>query len=241
MAANQVVPESEQQIAAMFDRIAPRYDLLNKVLSGRQDVRWRKFLVEWLRPAAGGRLLDVATGTGDVIAAIIQAGRDFAEYWGVDISKEMLRCAGPKLAAIGQGKSLHFEQMSAESLKFPDAHFSATTISFGLRNVVNREAAIREFARVLRPDGQLLILEFFTPPQGLLSRLFSFYFYRILPTIGGLLSDRTAYKYLPNSVAGFYSFGELLAVLDRNGFQVGRTKKFLFGWCCLIEAVRKPR
>jgi demethylmenaquinone methyltransferase/2-methoxy-6-polyprenyl-1,4-benzoquinol methylase len=232
-------PGSEKQIAAMFDRIAPRYDLLNKLLSARQDIRWRNQLVRWLSASARGRFLDVATGTGDVIAAVIKAGRQYSEYWGVDISPEMLRFAEPKLARIEHSSQVAFREMSAEKLDFPDQNFEALTISFGLRNVVHPDIALKEFARVLKPGSQLMILEFFTPGQDLLSRIFGFYFHKVLPKIGGLISDREAYRYLPNSVGGFYTLPQLQTQLKLSGFKPGRIRKYLFGWCVLVEAIRE--
>jgi demethylmenaquinone methyltransferase/2-methoxy-6-polyprenyl-1,4-benzoquinol methylase len=232
-------PGSEKQIAAMFNRIAPRYDLLNKLLSARQDIRWRNQLVRWLSPTAKGRFLDVATGTGDVIAAVIKAGLNYSEYWGVDISSEMLKFAEPKLARAKTSTQVGFREMSAEKLEFPDQHFEALTISFGLRNVVRPDVALNEFARVLKSGSQLMILEFFTPGEDLLSRFFGFYFHKVLPKIGGLISDREAYRYLPNSVGGFYTLPQLQSQLKSSGFRPGRVRKYLFGWCVLVEAIRE--
>jgi len=234
------VPESEQKIAAMFDRIAPRYDLLNRLLSGRQDVRWRRHMINQIDvPAANSTYLDVATGTGDVLVEVMKRRPSFSRFIGVDISQQMLKYAEPKVQRAAQGKSFELGCVSAEALQQADASVSCLTISFGLRNVVNKVIALNEFARVIKSNGQLFILEFFTPPAGFITRTFEFYFRNILPRIGSLFSDRSAYEYLPQSVAGFYSIGELAAALDQNGFHHIKVKKFLFGWCCLVSARRK--
>ena len=183
---------NESTIAEMFDRIAPRYDFLNSLLSMRQDRRWRTQLASWLPPAYKGKILDVACGTGDVLQTVFEKRKDFTNFVGVDISKEMLKVADKKLEAI---EGLRLEQQSAETLKFKNKEFDAVTISFGLRNVQNKEKALEEFHRVLKKGGTLLVLEFFQSKTGLLSKLFRFYFHYILPMIGSVFSDKKAYKY----------------------------------------------
>jgi len=125
--------------------------------------------------------------------------------------------------------------MSAERLGFSDRSFSAVTISFGLRNVVDKKKALAEFSRVLRPQGSLLILEFFPLKAGLLNTLFQFYFQRILPVIGGLFSDKQAYQYLPQSVGSFLTVNELEQQALVYGLKLARKKSFLFGSCMLVE------
>ncbi len=232
-------PQSEAHIAAMFDRVAPRYDLLNRLLSARQDQRWRRHLTAMIPFRPGGRYLDVATGTGDVLVAAARTHSEYEAFVGVDISQEMLVRAKEKTATAGFAAKSEFRKLSAEALDpLPTASFDCLSISFGLRNVVRRENALREFHRVLAPAGVLLILEFFLPKKGLLARLFQFYFHGVLPLIGGLLSDKAAYKYLPESVGSFYEAGELRDVLYRIGFKVDQTKSFLFGSCRLIRATK---
>lgn len=229
-------PESEARIAAMFDRIAPRYDLLNRLLSARQDQRWRRRLVGMVPYRPGGRYLDVATGTGDVLTAVAAARPEYGTLLGVDISAKMLDIAARKAAALGD--RVGFRAMSAEALRLPDAGFDCLSIAFGLRNVVRRDAALREFHRVLAPGGTLLILEFFLPRRGALALLFQLYFHHILPRIGALLSDREAYRYLPQSVGSFYEPEALRERLYETGFTVEETVNFLFGACRLVRAVK---
>jgi len=222
----------------MFDRIAPRYDLLNRLLSARQDQRWRRRLTAMVPYRPGGRHLDVATGTGDVLLAVAGAHTEYEAFVGVDISAEMLGRAAEKVRAAGIQPKTELKRMSAEQLELPAEAFDCLSIAFGLRNVVRREEALRSFYTVLRPGGTLLILEFFLPRRGLLALLFKAYFHGILPLIGGLLSDREAYRYLPESVGSFYTADELRKVLYETGFQVETVESFLFGACRLVKATK---
>ena len=227
---------SEMSIAEMFDRIAFRYDFLNALLSMKQDRRWRRILASWLPQGEQGSLLDVACGTGDVLQTVMQRRKNFTSFVGVDISKEMLKLAEKKLGPEVQAPSLVLKPMSAEALNFPPQSFDALTISFGLRNVHDKEKALREFHRVLKTGASLLVLEFFQSPPGLMNRLFRFYFHVLLPWIGGIFSDKKAYAYLPRSVENFYTVPEFTEVLQKNGFELTRKKVFLWGACVLVEA-----
>lgn len=231
-------PTDEGQIAAMFDRVAPRYDFLNALLSLKQDRRWRGILVALIPFKPAGSLLDVATGTGDVVFAAMTQRKEYAGFTGVDISEKMLALAGLKSHEQKLANMVQFRQMSAEKLELPDGSFDCVTISFGLRNVVDKEAALKEFSRVLKPKGTLLIMEFFTPRSSVMAKIFDFYFRNILPVIGGLFSDREAYTYLPRSVSGFYSPDQLRGALYRAGFLVNQEVSFLFGACKIIQARR---
>ncbi|MFK7872704.1 MAG: bifunctional demethylmenaquinone methyltransferase/2-methoxy-6-polyprenyl-1,4-benzoquinol methylase UbiE [Oligoflexales bacterium] len=226
-----VKPQSEQVIAGMFDKIAPRYDMLNLILSAGQDRRWRRHLIRNIPKNA--RLLDVATGTADVLIA---ASNQTSHLQGVDISKGMLALGERKLKKHNIVADL--QTMSAEALAFAPHSFDCVTISFGLRNVVDQKKAIREFHRVLTSSGRLLILEFFLPKSGMLSRFFQFYFHQILPRIGGALSDSSAYRYLPKSVEDFNSADALELKLREAGFQSVEQVSFLFGACRLVIANR---
>lgn len=231
-------PESELKIAGMFDRIAPRYDLLNRLLSARQDQRWRRHLVRNVPYRPGGTYVDVATGTGDVLQAVATEHGEYGQFLGVDISSQMLKLAEKKCASEIKSGRARFANMSAERLDVPDASVDTLSISFGLRNVVRKDNALTEFQRVLKKGGVLLILEFFIPKRGLPGAFFQLYFHYILPFIGGLLSDRSAYTYLPQSVGSFYSPEELRTALYDRGFVVDSVKNFLFGACRLVRATR---
>lgn len=231
-------PVDESAIAAMFDRISSRYDLLNRLLSARQDVRWRSKLLSMVPYRPEGHFLDIATGTGDVILSAAKQHPEYDSFIGGDISEGMLRFAQKKAADAKLDHAIEWRTMSAENITVPDDSCDCLSISFGLRNVVNKDKALNEFSRVLKNGGVLLILEFFTPEGGLMSRLFQFYFHYILPVIGRLFSEKEAYKYLPTSVASFYSQQELRTALRAKGFIVDREINYLFGSCRLVKARR---
>lgn len=232
----------DMNIEDMFDRIAFRYDFLNSLLSLRQDRRWRRKLVSALPEVQEGKLLDIACGTGDVLQTALRQRKDYVDFTGVDISKAMLALADKKLTKsfLFEKKSLTLKQMSAESLSFADNSFDALTISFGLRNVENKEKALSEFLRILKPGASLFVLEFFNSSSGFMSKVFRFYFHVILPFVGGVFSDKKAYSYLPQSVDRFYTLPEFQKRVSQLGFENIQSKTFLWGACVLVEA-RKPR
>ena len=230
-------PQSETIVAEMFDRIAGRYDLLNHLLSLNIDKLWRKHLVNALPVRRDMEILDVATGTCDVMLAIEnQRGSTVRKMTGVDISAGMLEHGRRKLAAAGLAAKSTLQVMSASRLEFPAHTFDGITIAFGLRNVVEKEKALSEFRRCLKPAGVVGVLEFFQPDNTIMAKGFMFYFNRILPAIGSALSDRVAYTYLPRSVEGFYSAPELKKKMAETGFSDIREQRFLFGACRLITA-----
>ena len=226
--------DRENTIANMFDRIAGRYDFLNRLLSFRQDVRWRKIMMSHVPFVPQGRFLDVATGTGDVLVRAMIDHSEYGDFLGVDISKNMLHLADHKTKFFEPKP--RFEVMSAEAINLASDSIDCLTISFGLRNVVDKKVALNEFQRVLKPGASLLILEFFKPRFSIMAKCFRFYFHRILPFIGGLFSDKKAYRYLPESVDEFFSEDKLRNLLAEAGFRVDFGRRFLFGGCVLIKA-----
>ncbi len=200
----------------MFSSIAPSYDTLNRLLSFGVDRRWRR---QAARAALGGgaeRVLDVATGTGDLAMTLAEMAPQ-AEVVGVDFAEPMLDRARAKARA--QGARIHFEVGDGTRLRFPDDSFDAVTIGYGLRNFDDIDAGLREFLRVLRPGGRLVVLEFPPPPGGLFGALYRFYFTRVLPAVGGLVSGRgSAYRYLPASVMAFPSPQALADLMRAVGF-----------------------
>jgi demethylmenaquinone methyltransferase/2-methoxy-6-polyprenyl-1,4-benzoquinol methylase len=229
---------SEASIAEMFDTIAPRYDFLNSLLSLNQDKRWRKKLIALIPTKFNGVLVDMATGTGEVIVQAAKKRREYATFIGVDISAQMLQRAEEKVAKAELAQSISFKQASCEQTGLAAQSCDCITIAFGLRNTIDKDQALGEFHRVLKSGGALLILEFFPPSGTLLARLFQFYFRRILPLIGGLLSNKAAYTYLPESVQGFYQAAELQTKLHSLGFSPVKSLSFLCGSCRLL-VVRK--
>jgi demethylmenaquinone methyltransferase / 2-methoxy-6-polyprenyl-1,4-benzoquinol methylase len=208
-----------ERIQEMFDTIAPRYDFLNRLLSFGIDRRWRRFAVRQLALPPAGRVLDVATGTGDVALEIARQARQDITIVGVDISREMMELGRRKVLASPFAGRITFESAPCEALPFPDASFDGVTIAFGIRNVVDRPGGLREMHRILKPGGRAVILEFSTPRSRLFKSLYYFYFLRVLPVIGGLFSKFSAYKYLPDSVLGFPTQEEFKALMAEAGFR----------------------
>lgn len=232
------------QVAAMFDRIAPRYDLLNRVLSAGVDVRWRRRAVRVLGRALeqawgrceGLRLLDVATGTADL--ALEAARLAPREVVGVDPAEGMLARGHRKVAARGLAGVVRLETGASEALPFGDASFDGALCAFGVRNFEDLGAGLREIARVLRPGAPLVVLEF-SRPSGPLAPAFAFYFRHLLPRIGGLVSgDRGAYTYLHDSVQTFPEGPAFLAELAAAGLAPVRQERLTGGIATLYLAAR---
>lgn len=195
---------ARDDVRAMFDRIVPRYDLMNRLMTGGRDVAWRRLAVREAlrgRDPAVMRALDVATGTGDLAMTMRDAG--VGQVVGLDFSAAMLEEARRKDASSGKTR-VDWVHGDAMALPFPDGLFDVVTVGFGLRNMPSYEGALREMARVLRPGGTLVCLETTPLTVPVLRRLFDLYFSRVVPLIGGVLSgDRDAYAYLPASAAAF--------------------------------------
>ena len=203
----------------MFDRIAPTYDMLNHTLSWSIDRLWRRRVARIVGRGAPQRILDVATGTGDL--AILLARRiPGVRVLGIDLSERMLEVARRKAAACGLDERVALEVGDAERLEVPDAAMDAVTAAFGVRNFGDLDRGLREMARTIKPGGRIVLLEFSRPRNRLVRALYEFYSYRILPRIGGLVSkDRQAYEYLPASVGEFLSPPEFLEAMARAGFR----------------------
>lgn len=215
----------KEQIRTMFDRIAPTYDLLNRTLSLRIDTLWRRRVVrlaaeptgekgDGAEPQPVRKILDVATGTGDLALALARRCPE-AEVTGLDLSAAMLAEARRKAEARGAGERVRFEEGDAEAMPFGEEVFDVVTVAFGVRNFGDLEAGLREMVRVLRTGGRIVVLELSNPDNPLFGALYRWYSHRLLPRIGGLVSrDRNAYRYLPGSVDEFpvpARFSELLA------------------------------
>ncbi len=192
-------------VERMFSAIAPRYDFLNRLLSAGYDRAWRRQAVAATALPREGILLDVCTGTADLA---LEAARQFpdARIVGVDFSRPMIALGAAKIGGARLTDRVRLEVAQAEALPFADGSFDAVTVAFGLRNLPDRLPGLREMCRVLRPGGRAVILEFTTPPGALLRRAYLWYFHRVLPRIGRLVSGHPlAYSYLPASVADFPS------------------------------------
>lgn len=218
----------KQAVRSMFDRIAPRYDLLNHLLSAGIDRGWRRAAVAYLDAPADARILDLCTGTADLLVEAI-ARRPARRGTGVDFSLEMLRRADDKLRRQGLSARAALLAGDAERLPFLGALFDGALIAFGIRSVPMQEAALGEILRVLKPGGRLVVLEFSTP-RGAMGVLYRLYTRHVLPRIGGLISgDRGAYAYLPASIERFPSPEAFAESLRRAGFSGVRYRPLTFG------------
>lgn len=206
-------------VRQMFDDISHRYDLLNRLLSFGIDRRWRRFAVSQLSIPKNGRVLDIATGTCDVALEVAQQSDSSVTIIGEDFTQGMLVQGQAKLNSSEYGSRIMLVNAPCEAIPHPDATFDAITIAFGIRNVVDRQAGLCEMFRVLKPGGRAVILEFSNPRSRLFRQLYYFYFQKILPTIGGLISKRSAYQYLPDSVIEFPSQGEFSRMMGQAGFK----------------------
>jgi demethylmenaquinone methyltransferase/2-methoxy-6-polyprenyl-1,4-benzoquinol methylase len=214
-------------VRSMFDRIAPRYDLLNRLLSGGTDVRWRRRAVAFLDLAPGARVLDLCTGTADLLLEALRSGGARGGL-GVDLSHQMLVRGKQKLAAAG-AEGTAVAGGDAERLPVRDGSFDGALVAFGIRNVGDPLAALREVHRALRPGGRFVVLEFQTP-RGPLGAAYQLYFRHVLPRVGGLVSgDRSAYAYLPASVARFPEPEAFAALMQQAGFGDVRHERLTLG------------
>lgn len=199
----------------MFARIANTYDLMNRLMSMGQDQRWRRELLDYCHLPPHGTLLDVGTGTGDIA---YEAMRRFpgVQAYGTDFTYEMMAAGVGKLP----GRVLPFAQGDTFALPYPDHTFDAVVSGFMIRNVVDRAAAFREQARVTKPGGRVVCLEITPPTNSVLGPLFSLYFFRFVPVLGGIISgDRQAYSYLPHSTVDFPEPRVLQHLMEQGGLQ----------------------
>ena len=223
------------RVREMFDSIAPRYDLLNHLLSFGVDRLWRRRMVGVVAAGTPAAILDVAAGTGDVAVALARR-LPAARITGIDLSGEMLAVGRGKVARRGLCDRIELVQGDAEQLPFPDGTFDAVTIGFGIRNFGSIEAGLAEAFRVLRPGGRLCILEFSTPRGRCFGPLYRFYFHRILPVVGRLISkDDSAYTYLPESVDHFPDNLLFLRLMGQAGFAACRSRRQMRGIAYIYE------
>jgi demethylmenaquinone methyltransferase/2-methoxy-6-polyprenyl-1,4-benzoquinol methylase len=235
----QTVDKSPDRIAAMFDAIARRYDLLNHVLSAGLDTRWRARAVRELHLASDARVLDLCTGTGDLAIAASRAAPQ-ARILGVDFAGAMLRLGLDKLRARALEGRISLVQGDATRIPIRSGWADAATIGFGIRNVSDPTAALRELARVLAPGGRLAILEFGEPRIPAVRSVYNWYFRTVLPRLGRLISKhQSAYSYLPASVGSFPPPAEFAATISSQGFTDVRAVPISFGIVYLYTATRR--
>ncbi len=231
--------EHAGRVREMFAAIAGRYDLLNHLLSGHMDKRWRSLVAKRLQPdlRSATRILDVACGTGDLSLTLFEITE--ARVFGTDFCRPMLEIAARKASERKHG--LPLVEADALILPFSDCSFDVATIAFGLRNLSNFERGLEELFRVLRPGGCIAVLEFSQPVVPGFGFLFRMYFTKILPLIGGAISgSKSAYQYLPDSVSRFPNQEELCSLMKRVGFDTVKYEN-LTGGIAALHLGRRPK
>jgi len=224
----QQVGSKKEQVVQMFNKISKRYDFLNHFLSLGIDITWRRKAIELLEPESPKQILDIATGTGDF--AIQAMSLHPEKIIGVDISQGMLEVGRKKILKKGLYQYIDLQQGDSENLRFIDNKFDAVIVSFGVRNFENLKRGLEEMYRVLKPNGTTVILEFSKPQQFPFKQMYGWYFKRVLPGIGRLISkDEFAYRYLPDSVEQFPSGKGFIEELEAVGFNNCICKTVTFG------------
>jgi len=211
--------EKADLVADVFHSVAARYDLMNDLMSGGIHRIWKRFTIELSGVRTGDSVLDIAGGTGDLAAKFARIVGSEGRVVLADINESMLRVGRDKLLDTGQISHIEFVQADAQTLPFPENSFDCITIAFGLRNVTDKDRALRSMLRVLKPGGRLLVLEFSKPQNELLSRAYDAYSFRMLPFMGKLVAnDSESYKYLAESIRMHPDQDTLLEMLEDAGF-----------------------
>ena len=227
---------SRQDVYRMFDRIASRYDLANRLLSFGQDIRWRKKLAKLLPDRQSQSILDLATGTGDVLLSLVKYSKNIKYGLGLDMSSKMLAEARRKLPGSTISENLSLVRADATNIPCCDNSFDVVTIAFGIRNVTDVKKSLSEMHRVLNNSGKVLILEFSLPLNILVRKLHLFYLRYLLPAIGGLISgDKEAYQYLNRTIESFPYGSDFLKLLDEAGFNNTKVHPLTFGVATIYE------
>ncbi len=226
------------EVEQMFDRIAPRYDLLNRLLSLGIDVSWRKRAISYLKPAQPAEILDVATGTADV-AILMAKILNPKKVVGIDIASQMLELGRGKIETQGLSEIISLETGDSERLRFAEGSFDAVSVAFGVRNFENLEKGLSEMYRVLRPNGRIVVLEFSKPHVFPIKQFYNAYFKYVLPLIGRLTSrDMRAYTYLFESVQVFPEGNQFTEILTKTGFQHSLCERLTLGICSIYTATK---
>jgi len=223
-------------VKRIFNTITPHYDLLNRIMSGRRDVGWRRFTVKRI-PQTAKKVLDVATGTGD-LALDLAGRRPDVEVTGVDFVEKMLRQAEAKTSKQGLDGRIRYTLGDATRLPFADHEFDASMIAFGIRNIPDRLKALREMVRVVKPGGKVLVLEMTFPRNLRLRAFFTWYLNHVIPVVGGLISgNSSAYHYLPDSIQDFLHPDQLADLFQSAGLRSVEEFPLTFGLTYLHEGL----
>ncbi len=221
------------QVEQMFDEIADHYDELNHTLSMGIDRNWRKKGILSLKDLTPKKILDIATGTGDL--AIDAYNRLQPDHiLGIDISEGMMEVGRKKIAQLGLSNKISFEKQDCTDLQLADNSFDAAIVAFGVRNFENLDKGLQEILRILRPGGKLMILELSTPERFPMKQAYAIYSKLVIPTIGKFISkSKAAYNYLPKSIAAFPQGKTMTGIMKKNGFKTPIFKRFTFGICTM--------
>jgi demethylmenaquinone methyltransferase/2-methoxy-6-polyprenyl-1,4-benzoquinol methylase len=229
----------DQAVQSMFDRIAGRYDLLNRIISFRLDTGWRKRAIRTLLTVENPLIVDLGTGTGDMAFNAAKIAGANARIVGLDFSLQMIRLAERKRSRVRRGASIAFLQATALEAPIKSAIFDGAMTAFVLRNVSDLPRFFCEAHRLLKPGGKFVSLDMFPPTSGWFSSLYAVYFYRLMPWLGGLLStDRKAYQYLSDSVRRFDPPETVATMIEQAGFVEVKIQKFLRGAVCMHVAAK---
>lgn len=228
----------------MFDKVPERYDLVNRVLTLGLDERWRRRTARLCLGTEPSRVLDICCGTGDMTLHLARQAADDVEITGIDFSQAMLQVGKYKAAVQGLGHRVSFEMGDVAYLEYPSGHFDAITVSFGFRNLTYRNPMrykyLAEIRRIIRPGGNLFIVETCQPKLAPIRQLYHFYLKRISSILGGLISgQRGAYRYLGQSAANYYNAREVRQLLTSAGFNRVDTKPLLCGIAAIYIAERQ--
>jgi demethylmenaquinone methyltransferase / 2-methoxy-6-polyprenyl-1,4-benzoquinol methylase len=231
----------KQQVADMFNRIAFRYDFLNRFLSGGVDVRWRKKAIKQLAPLKPQLILDVATGTGDVAIMMAKYLRP-KKIIGIDISEGMLGIGRQKIAKQKLNEQIELQSGDSEAINFVKDTFDAVSVAFGVRNFENLETGLAEILRVLKPGGKLVVLEFSKPKNRIFRVLCNWYMRLVAPGLGKMISKNAeAYQYLQRSVEAFPEGNDFVEILNKTGYTGTYLKTLSLGICTIYCGQKEKR
>ena len=230
--------EKAEQVEQMFDNIAPTYDRLNHSLSWNIDRYWRRKALRQLQPCHPRKLLDIATGTGDLAIQAVKMMPD-VKVTAVDISEQMMKIGQEKVQKAGLAGSISFDKQDCTQLTIPDASYDAVTAAFGIRNFADLDKGLSEMCRVLRKGGHLCIIELTTPVAFPMKQLFRIYSHTVLPLYGRIISkDTSAYSYLTRTIEAFPQGERMTGILKKAGFAEARFQRLTFGICTMYFATK---
>ncbi len=231
---------SREAVWQMFDRIASRYDLLNILLSAGQNIRWKRKFCSNFRSLREGKVLDLATGTADIPIELAKENKKIGKIIGIDLSEKMLDLGKEKVRKQGLRNIISLQKGDAVNIPFENEEFDVITISFGIRNFVDTEKSLKEIYRVLKPKGKLVILEFSLPETDFIKKCYLFYFRKVLPLIGAMLSkDTSAYKYLNRTVESFPYGQRFCRLMEKSRFANVHNEPMTFGIVSIYYGVKE--